>query len=821
MAGYLIIWAYMKKIFLFLTLLFSAYINSQENNLTISGKIIDSDFNTPLEYATISIYDSKKQNLINGVISDNSGFFSIELTKGLYDLKIEYISFETKTLEKIDVQNSIDLGIISLSINENLLDEIEVIGEKTEIEIKLDKTVYNIGKDLTLKGSSVSDVLDNLPSLEVDIDGNVSLRGNQSVRILINGKPSGLVGISSNDALKQFPSESVEKVEVITSPSARYNAEGTAGIINIVLRKNKLAGLNGSASLNLGDPRRVGISTNLNFRTKKISLFGNIGDNSTKYINGFKNETEYFTAREKNNFLNENGERNSERNSNYYNGGIEYFFNEKTSFVASFVNSSSDGLTNTSNLIDQTFDNINSLSERLEDENEIDENKEFSFNFSKKFNDKGHELTIDYQKEKSFEIESSSILNSKLKPIYERYLSEKITTDENQNSELYKIDYVLPIGEEGQFEAGFRRSNQHQKIDYLVEKEDNLGNYISDNNLSNTLLYNEKVNAYYTQYGNKKNNFSFLLGLRFEESITNVTQVVNGDNTKKKYNDLFPTLNLALELKEDETITLGYNRRIRRARSYFINPFPSRSSITNIFQGNPNIEPTYSNGIDLGYLKRFSQTTINGSIYFRKSTGEFTFITESTGESVLVNGNLVPVIRRTPINLASNSQTGVEFNVNYTQSKLWRVRGNINFFESDLKGEYNGVVYDSKNFSWSGGLNNYLKIFSSVDWQTSLSYRAPQKTAVSNRKARISSNTALSKDLMKDKLTLTFKVNDIFETQKWRIESFNENYRSYSESSWRGGRNFELNLIYRFNQKKSDRKRSNNYENYGEGGFGA
>jgi hypothetical protein len=811
----------MKKIFLFLTLLFSAYINSQENNLTISGKIIDSDFNTPLEYATISIYDSKKQNLINGVISDNSGFFSIELTKGLYDLKIEYISFETKTLEKIDVQNSIDLGIISLSINENLLDEIEVIGEKTEIEIKLDKTVYNIGKDLTLKGSSVSDVLDNLPSLEVDIDGNVSLRGNQSVRILINGKPSGLVGISSNDALKQFPSESVEKVEVITSPSARYNAEGTAGIINIVLRKNKLAGLNGSASLNLGDPRRVGISTNLNFRTKKISLFGNIGDNSTKYINGFKNETEYFTAREKNNFLYENGERNSERNSNYYNGGIEYFFNEKTSFVASFVNNSSDGLTNTSNLIDQTFDNINSLSERLEDENEIDENKEFSFNFSKKFNDKGHELTIDYQKEKSFEIESSSILNSKLKPIYERYLSEKITTDENQNSELYKIDYVLPIGEEGQFEAGFRRSNQHQKIDYLVEKEDNLGNYISDKNLSNTLLYNEKVNAYYTQYGNKKNNFSFLLGLRFEESITNVTQVVNGDNTKKKYNDLFPTLNLALELKEDETITLGYNRRIRRARSYFINPFPSRSSITNIFQGNPNIEPTYSNGIDLGYLKRFSQTTINGSIYFRKSTGEFTFITESTGESVLVNGNLVPVIRRTPINLASNSQTGVEFNVNYTQSKLWRVRGNINFFESDLKGEYNGVVYDSKNFSWSGGLNNYLKIFSSVDWQTSLSYRAPQKTAVSNRKARISSNTALSKDLMKDKLTLTFKVNDIFETQKWRIESFNENYRSYSESSWRGGRNFELNLIYRFNQKKSDRKRSNNYENYGEGGFGA
>ena len=155
-----------------------------------------------------------------------------------------------------------------MSIDENILDEVEVIAEKTQVEIKLDKTVYNIGKDLTLRGSSVSDVLDNLPSVAVDINGNVSLRGNQSVRILINGKPSGLVGISSNDALKQFPSESVEKVEIITSPSARYDAEGTAGIINIVLRKNKLKGLNGSLSSNIGDPKSYGLSGNINFPIK-------------------------------------------------------------------------------------------------------------------------------------------------------------------------------------------------------------------------------------------------------------------------------------------------------------------------------------------------------------------------------------------------------------------------------------------------------------------------------------------------------------------------------------------------------------------------
>ena len=229
----------MKKILLIATVFFSAFIQSQDNNLKISGTVNDLETNTPLEYATISLIDSNNGNLINGVITDDKGYFAIETSRGLYDIKIEYISFQTKTVENLNVSSSTDLGIINLKINENILNEVEVIGEKTEIEIKLDKTVYNIGKDLTLKGSSVSDVLDNLPSLEVDIDGNVSLRGNQSVRILINGKPSGLVGISTNDALKQFPSESVEKVEVITSPSARYNAEGTAGIIRSILSNGK------------------------------------------------------------------------------------------------------------------------------------------------------------------------------------------------------------------------------------------------------------------------------------------------------------------------------------------------------------------------------------------------------------------------------------------------------------------------------------------------------------------------------------------------------------------------------------------------------
>ena len=810
----------MKKLLLFFLFISTSLLHSQNNKVIVTGTITDSETNIPLEYATISVFNVNSEKAINGVISESNGEFSIELNKGNYDFKVEFISFKIKYYRNITVNDPLDLGTIELSIDENMLEEIEVIGEKTEIEIKLDKTVYNIGKDLTLKGSSVSDVLDNLPSVEVDIEGNVSLRGNESVRILINGKPSGLVGISSNEALKQFPSESVEKVEVITSPSARYNAEGTAGIINIILRRSKLTGFNGSLSLNSGYPERYGVSANLNYRTKKLNFFNNVGYNTRTSEGSFINETEYYTDQAINNFLNENGVRDSERNSNYLNTGIEYFISDKTSLVGSYVSRKSDGFTNNTNNVNQNFNTISKFSERLEKESEIDDTNEFSINLTHDFNKEGHVLTIDYQKEKSSENENGFISNSQLKPVFTKYLSEKVNTDEIQESELFKIDYVLPIKKDGQFELGFRRSNQYQDIDYLAENEDLNGNFINDLNLSNTLLYNEKVNAFYTQYGNKKNKFSFLLGLRYEESKTTVKQLANNTNNVKNYNDFFPTLNLSYQIKENETITFGYNRRIRRARSYFINPFPSKSSATNIFQGNPNIDPTYSNGIDLGYLKRYEKLTLNGSVYYRKETGVFTFISENTGDFVLVNEILVPVLRRTPINLASNKQIGLELNANFTQSKNWRLNGSLNFYESETLGEYMGITYDSKNLTWSGRLSNNLKLFSSVDWQTSFRYRAPQKTAVSERKASLYSNTAFSKDLSKDKITLTFKVNDIFETGKWRIESFNENYKSYSESNWRGGRTLELNLIYRFNQKKKQIRNSGGYNDYNEGGFG-
>ena len=269
----------MNKTYLFiLCILFLKITQGQRTSgnlksYTVKGSLIDQETLQPLEYGTISLINKNNPKRIQGGITDSSGVFNIQLPAGTYDFKAEFIGFVPFTIKNLMISETKDFGQIGLKISQNLLNEIELIAEKTEVEIRLDKRIYNVGKDLTVRGGNVADVLGNVPSVSVDLEGNVSLRGNDNVRILINGKPSGLVGISGPQGLQNLPAESIEKVEVITSPSARYGAEGTAGIINVVLRKDNLNGLNGNFVANGGIPERYSGSLNVNYRTKKVNVF--------------------------------------------------------------------------------------------------------------------------------------------------------------------------------------------------------------------------------------------------------------------------------------------------------------------------------------------------------------------------------------------------------------------------------------------------------------------------------------------------------------------------------------------------------------------
>ena len=794
--------------------------------INLSGSVVDKETGEPLEYTTISLVNERFPERVQGGITAADGSFNVEVVPGNYNITIEYIGFDKITLSNRNLSANENLGKIELEINAESLQEVEVTAERTEVEIRLDKRIYNVGKDLTVRGGSVADVLDNVPSVSVDVEGNVSLRGNDNVRILINGKPSGLVGISGPQGLRSLPAESIEKVEVVTSPSARYDAEGTAGILNIILKKNQLEGINGTLIANGGLPETYGGSVNLNWRTRKVNIFTtNTLRVSTSKGNSL-NDTEFFNGADPSAFLYEKAQRTRTNGNKFTNLGIEYYFNDKTSLTLSGFYRNSDNSNLNENELKEldALDAVLTFSERIEFEDEKDVSQQFSANFFKDFETEGERLTATFQYELSTEDEFGDISSISRTPI--SATNYEITTNiEDQKEILGQVDYVLPINKDTQFEIGYRGNFRTQSTDYSLEYLRPTG-YELDTNLSNVLVYKEYVNAAYTQYGKKIDKFSFLAGMRMENSNITIDQQTTNDVKVKKYTDWFPTANLSYELSERTSFTLGYSRRIRRPRSRFINPFPSRSSVTNIFQGNPDLDPTYSNAFDFGYLKRWDKFTLNGSVYYQKATKVFTFISENTGETAVISGDIndpnsaiveLPVIKRFPINLAENIRWGTEFSLAYFPSRKLRFNGNFNLFNSTLIGEYNGTDFGAKNISWFARFNSTIKLPGEIDWQMRAFYRGPFVNAQSTSQGSIFVSGALNKEILKKKGTLSFRVNDLFNSSRRISETLTETFFSYSEFQWRQP-SYVLSLSYRINEKLKDRRRSRRQGFDGGGG---
>ena len=794
---------------------------SEKSEVTISGNVIDEETKEPLEYATIVVFSKLKNAIITGGITDSKGDFSIPVEIGAFDIRIEYIGFKTQIIENKRITNDENIGKFSLILDVEALDAVEIIAERTTVEFRLDKKIYNVGKDLTVRGGTVSDVLDNVPSVSVDVEGNVALRGNDDVRILINGKPSGLVGLNSTDTLRQLPAESIERVEVITSPSARYDAEGSAGILNIILRRSKLQGLNGAMTLNTSYPTQAGVSGNINYRTGNLNFFNTTGYSYRETPGNSYNNTEFFNGDNPSTFLNEERKFERERKGLNTNLGVEWYVNKTSSFTASMVYRNSDNASNTTNILDEIGSN-NSITRniRLDPEIEDDKTIQYSLNYDNQFNgDSQHKLTFDFQYEKSEESETSLINQNRIDV-------ENVETREKQDRILLQADYVKPVGKEGQFEMGYRGQFQNLNSDFLVENtNDNGDTFFINTDLSNDLAFSQYVNAFYTQYGNKLGDkFSYLFGIRLEGTRVTIDQETSGDFEKKNYTQLFPTANLAYEISEDASITLGYNRRIRRPRSYFINPFPSRSSATSIFQGNPNLDPSTSDAFDIGYLNRFGKVTLSTSVYFQHATNTFNFITRETDLYYIFETNqtisqndpdfdqinddfdLVPIIKRGPVNLATNDRFGFEFTLSYRPTKKWSLNGNFNVFQSITRGDFEEQNFDAENLSWFMRLNNKYTLPGEVDWQTRLFYRGPNETAQSISAGVFSTDLAFSKDLFEEKASLALRVSDLFNSRKRISESFTSNFRSDSEFQWRQ-RTYTMSFTYRFNQQKNQRQR--------------
>lgn len=801
---------FLASLFLITAQLFAQ--NPGAAKVNVTGKVVEKTTQQPLEYATVTFFKVGSKTPVSGGITNNKGEFDVEVNAGTYDISIEFISFQIIDLKARNISSNTNLGTINLQDDITQLSEVVIRNETTAVDIKLDKKVYSIGNDLMVKGGTVSDVLDNIPSVTVDSDGSISLRGNESVRILIDGRPSTAINVA--EALKMLPADAIDKVEVITNPSARYDSEGGAGILNIILKKGKRNGFNGTVIGTAGDPETYGLSANLNYRDTEFNLFTNTGysyrtskGNSrteTQYLNPDGSIRNYITDRRTNQRLNKG------LNSTV---GLEWFLADKTIWTNSLNIRKSKG-TNPDEVFYDNYDASDMYqftTARFNDARNKDYNFEYATNFEKKFKKEGHILTIDGSFSKEVDKDNSEI----------NFASETTFNDQTESRNTIKADYVLPLGKNSQFEAGYKGDFNKLYTIYEVDTLDSSNNsYISDARYTNTLEYKENINAFYTQFGTKFNKFSMLLGLRYEDTKVNINQITSADYNTKSYGNFFPSAFLTYEISDKSSTSLSYSRRVSRPRGRMINPFSNYSSNINLFKGNPDLNASYTDAIDLGYLNKWDKVTFNTSLYVNKTTQSVQFIRTESGDFVNTNPEgpevLTPIIITTPINLATSYRYGFEFSLNYTPYKWWKLNGSFNIYGFDTKGDYtytdfNGVSqtqnFDNNAVSWFTRASSKVTLPYKIDWQTTFNYYGPSTTAQGKSYGIAVANLAFSKDFLKEKATVSLNVNDVFNS---RVRKYDTNIlnvlNSESEMQWRT-RTIMMSLTYRFNQTKAESKK--------------
>ncbi|MEX1241167.1 MAG: outer membrane beta-barrel family protein, partial [Cyclobacteriaceae bacterium] len=653
-------------------------------------------------------------------------------------------------------------------------------------------------------GGSAADILNNVPSVNVEVDGTVSLRGNENVRILINGKPSGLTS-RDPDALRNLQANLVDRVEVITNPSSRYEAAGEVGIINIVLKKNQHDGLNGTFTGVLGHPDFIGGSYSLNLRKKKFNLFSSYGMDYRKSP-GYSTLYQRFDGGAKETY--QDGDMMMSELSHNIMGGLDYFINDKNTITGSIMYNFGDGLSN-STLTYNDFINgeASSRTIRTDREAEDEENIEAALNYKREFKRKDQMLTADFQYNKRLDDETSD---------FTQLSNENTTVQRAENTAedrnwFFQTDYVHPFAIDGKAEAGLRSTTRTVNNEYALEELQGDGTWMVFPAFNNNLIYTEEIHAAYFMAGNKYNRFSIQAGVRGEYSDITTELTETNEVNHREYLNLFPSVNMGFEITKNKTLQLSYSKRINRPEFRELLPFSNFSDSRNFFQGNPNLNPEYTHAFETGYLVNWDKGSILSSAYYRYRIGDIQRVVQVDNDGTT---------RIFPINVGSTNSYGLEFNFSYTVGKWWDINSSANFFRAITEGRYQEEDLSRDTYAFHTRTTSKMKITRDFDFQTSFFYRGPRKTTQGRQLAAYSLDLALAKDILKGKGTITANVRDLLNTRKWRsiTEIEGENY--YAESTrQRAPRQVRLTLTYRLNQMKNRDRGRNREDGSDEGGF--
>lgn len=717
---------------------------------SVTGRVLENSSRLPIDYATVVAIDTESGKTLTGTTTEDGGRFTLQVaTQDIY-VEVSFIGYSTKKITSIAFTgNTAAIGDIYLGEDAAMLDEVVVRADKSTTEFKLDKRVFNVGTDLSTTGASALEVLNNVPSVNVNIEGQVSLRGATGVQILINGKPSVLADESSN-ALGSITADMIDKVEVITNPSAKYEAQGTSGIINIVLKKNEKKGINGSVSVNTGVPHNHSIGFSLNKRTEKFNLFTQLGvgyreiptevENTNRDLN---TDSEILTTGEE------------FRNETFYNVilGSDYYINPENviTLSGSFAYEVEDqpSATEFTSLIGGDLQRAWSRSEVTEATNP---KLQYDLQYKRDFkDDKEHKLLFSaignyFGKDQSSAFSNVFAIGSNNQP------NQQTATKFDESKFVFNLDYTKPLGRGITIETGAQYLLNDVSNDFEVRDQAADGSFVIDPALTNVFDYSQNVLGVYGTGSYEGKLWGVKVGLRAENTDLSTLLVNTNESNDQKFTDLFPSLHTSYKITEGMSVQAGYSRRIFRPRLWDLNPFFNIRNNFNIRAGNPNLLPEYTDSYEAGAIWIFGQTSLNANVYHRYTTEQIERV------STFADG----VTTWIPQNIGTNKATGLEVNFKHSPSKKVTLTGDGNYNVFLREGMFSDQIFDFSADQWSGKFTAKYKVSKALDTEVTTRYESRVQTIQGEQADNLFADLGLRYKILNGRGVFNFSVRDIF-----------------------------------------------------------
>lgn len=763
------------KLLLLLIILTSPVI-AQKSTIKVEGVVVDRSTSKPLDFATIALFDNESKDLISGGITNSSGKFTLQSATREFYVEVSFLGYNTIVIRDYEINGqSVFLKTIEIEPDQKLLSDVMVTAEKSQTVFELDKRVFNVGQDLTSSGGSALDVLNNVPSVNVNIEGVVSLRGNSNVQILINGKPSVL---ASGNTLGSITADMIEKIEVITNPSAKYDAQGTTGIINIVLKKENKKGLNGSVSLNVGSPLNRNIGLSMNVRTDRFNFFGQFGIGKRSRISSYNG----VTLDRKNinsNYLYNNGSDGRDEQVYHMVLGTDYHINKFNviTLTGNFAYEVEDNYSNTIYNEKSRNNGLISSSTRNEIAEATNPKIQYDLTYKKSFEgnkDKSFIISAtgnSFAKDQFSDFENKGIFGG-----FEEF-EQQFENEYLRAEYAFQGDYVHPFSKESELETGIKYVITEISNDYDLRDLQN-NEWTSNPEFTNIFNYDQSILAAYTTYGYEFDKWGIKGGLRVENTIINSLLASTNEVYNPRYTNLFPSVHSSYKFAETFSVQMGYSRRIGRPDMRDLNPYTSFSDNRNLRTGNPDLLPEFTNSFEVNAIQSLKFGTISMAVYHRRTNGVIDRVT------TLVDNldSTTPSTSTTSVNLGQSKNTGIEMNGSFDPTKWYRLMIDANWVYFHRTGVLENEDFDFSNSSWSTELTHKFKFPHDIDLEIRMNYQSTVERVQGTTLSYAYADFGVKKKLMKGRMVVNFSMRDIFKSRKYITELDLADFYRYSES---------------------------------------